>query len=304
VFFAPLPGSNVQAGVQENTEPSAEAAPDLGKKGIIAPNTIADGICGYLQLFQMDGQTPSGATQLLGVEFVKGEYWVTSGNISVADTTNVLFRFNSDGLLTATYPQSSAEGWGWRDLAYDGRYLYASDSNVLVQIDTANGLATGATVPCPENPCRALAYDPQTDHFWTANFSGPIYEFDRAGTVINTFPNPGLAIYGMGWDTHSNGGPFLWSWSQDGAGTNYTLATQFDPATGTPTGVSFAGSDLGLNNLAGGMTIINGDHPRYRNKLIFVGLHQADLDTIVGYDMCKKVFYWPMVTPPALGVGR
>jgi uncharacterized repeat protein (TIGR01451 family) len=101
--------------------------------------------------------------------------------------------------------------------------------------------------------------------------------------VINTFANT-LAIYGMAWDMYSDGGPYLWVWSQDG--TPAVLATQIDPATGTATGVSFVGYDGGwTDNIAGGATIVNGDHPDYPGMLLFVGLHQADSDMIIGYDL-------------------
>ena len=48
----------------------------------------------------------------------------------------------------------------------------------------------------------------RTDNFWTQNFGGPLYEFDRAGVVHNTFGGTsGLTAYGAAWDARPPGGP-------------------------------------------------------------------------------------------------
>ncbi len=223
----------------------------------------------------------NGDYQNLGVEFVDGFWWVTGG-ASETDP-NQLYKIDADGNLVAAYDQSSSAGWGWRDLAFDGDYLYSSDSATVVQIDPATGQATGTTIPCPTNPCRALAYDPDTDHFWTANFDSNIWEFDRTGAVIHTYANA-LQIYGAAWDKYSSGGPYLWVWSQDPG----SVATQyaFDGVNLTPTGVSFVGDAA---DGAGGLAIINGDHPDFPGMLILAGLVQAEPDRIDLFDLDATV---------------
>lgn len=271
-----LPAS-IGTGFINESRMDAEVAP--ASHTIHRPVTIGD------ELFQIDAETSTGSAVLLGVEYVDGEYWVTAGGITTAEDPNYLYQLDSSGSVIDSWLQSTTSLWGWRDLAYDGTYLYTSDSAVVEQIDPETGQATGITIPCPDNPCRAMAYDPATDHFWTKNFSGPLYEFDRTGAVVNSFTNA-LATYGAAWDTWSPGGPFLWLWSQDGPAPNQmALATQIDPGTGDPTGVSFLGSAIGGSsddNLAGGATINPDIVP---GMLVFAGLHQAPSDTIVGYDL-------------------
>ncbi|MBN1661115.1 MAG: DUF11 domain-containing protein, partial [Anaerolineae bacterium] len=64
------------------------------------------------------------------------------------------------------------------------------------------------------------------------------------------------------------------------------LATQIDPATGLPTGVSFVGTEPGwVDNIAGGADIIEGDYPGHEGMLLFAGLHQGDTDTVFAYDL-------------------
>jgi hypothetical protein len=249
---------------------------------LLSPVAVGD------ELYRIDATAATGHTCILGMEFALGSYWVTSGGQSgcTSGVDNYLFELAPDGTVLNSWNQNTSSTFGWRDLAFDGAYLYASDSGVVVQIDPATGATTGVTIPAPQNPARALAYDPDTDHFWTANFSSMIYEFDRTGAVINSFPNT-LAVYGAAWDMYSAGGPYLWVWSQDG--TPAVLATQIDPATGSQTGVGFIGSNSDGSDIAGGATIINGDHPDYPGMLIFAGVHQATADLIVGYDLAATV---------------
>ena len=189
--------------------------------------------------------------QILGVEFDGMYFWITGAN-SGSDP-NKLYKFDAQGNLIASYDQPShATGWGLRDLAWDGQYLYGSASTIISQIDPATGQEVGQLTG-PENPNRALAYDPVTDHFWTANFSSSIYEFDRNGNVINVYSNS-YSIYGMAWDDVSPDGPWLWIAAQEDNGSNgYNYIYQFDPRTGTYTGIGFPVTYSSPDGYAGGL---------------------------------------------------
>jgi len=230
--------------------------------------------------------TTTGSIVLLGVEFVGNNYWVTAAGFASTDEQNYLLELDLNGNIVNQFVQPTTSVWGWRDLAWDGTYLYAGDEgNVIQQINPATGVPTGVTIPSPSGVPRALAYDLATDHFWVANFRSPIYEIDRTGAVIHTYANS-LAIYGLGWDTGSPGGPYLWAWSQDGP--TGSLATQIDPATGLSTGEVFNGADLPGNNIAGGATVTTA-HPAHPGWPTLVTMHQASPDTIVLYDLYSPV---------------
>ncbi|HSH01404.1 MAG TPA: Ig-like domain-containing protein [Anaerolineae bacterium] len=250
-------------------------------------------------LFDVNLTIPTSHVLLLGLEYDFDYYWATSGGAATNSEDNYLFQFDTDGELINSWPQGTTSVWGWRDLASDGTYLYGSDSAVVTQIDPATGAATGLTIPCPLDPCRALAYDPATDHFWTSGFGEDIYEFDRTGTVINQHAST-LDSYGAAWDNNTTDGPYLWIWSQDGA-TNL-LASQFDPSTGTFTGVTFNGTTT-INGIAGGADITY-QHPDYLGMGVFLGLHQADTaDFIVAYDLDTLTQVpWLSATPTAATV--
>jgi uncharacterized repeat protein (TIGR01451 family) len=227
-------------------------------------------------LFTCDVEAATGDTQNLGVEFALGHWWVTGGNSGV--DPNKLYKIDTNCNLVATFDQpANATGWGWRDLAWDGTFLYGSASNAIGSFDPAAETFNPTAMTGPENPNRALAWDPATDHFWTGNFSGQIYEFDRAGTVIHQYSNS-LAKYGMAWDPFSPSGPYLWTWSQDPD----SLATQylFDGTNLVDTGINFADT-LGI---AGGAATV-AELPGYPGQLVFAGLIQGTPDVIVGYDI-------------------
>lgn len=246
---------------------------------------------GDLIPFSFEPRTETGDTQCLGVEFDGEFFWVT-GNFM--PTNHHLYKFDSFGNLVATFIQPNFGTWGWRDLAWDGEYLYGSYCSLVDIIDPTNGQVV-SSFNGPEDPNRALACDPVTGHFWTANFASNIYEFDQNGT-INTYPNTqNLNIYGMAWDNVSEGGPFLWLFSQDGPSD--LLISQFDPNTGQLTGVSFNGvSSGGMTESAGGCCFTT-EFPTDPGISVLFVLHQSAFDDIVeGYEI-GPFSWWLTVNP-------
>jgi len=238
-------------------------------------------------------QDATGDDGCLGVEFDGTYFWVTGRNAAGGDV-HKLHKFDRDGNLIQSYDQGTTSTWGWRDLAWDGEYLYASDENELAQIDPAIGQKI-ATLPMPSglSPVRALAYDPATDHFWSANFSSNIYEFDRNGTIINQYANS-KAVYGMAWDDVSDGGPYLWVNSQDG--TPLIQVSQFNPATGTYTGETWQ-SNLPTGHtdaLAGGAAFTTEWDPSV-GALVVLG-QGTPTDFIYGYEIAP-FSQWLTVDP-------
>ncbi len=228
-------------------------------------------------LWAFDAGTPANETQCLGVEFDGTYFWVTGAN-SGSDP-NKLYKFDANGNLLETYDQPShATEWGLRDLAWDGQYLYGSASNIISIIDPATGQEVG-TFTGPESPNRALAYDPATDHFWTANFSSSIYEFDRNGNVINSYSNS-YSIYGAAWDDASPDGPWLWIAAQEDNGAGgYNYIYQFDPRTGTYTGIGFPVVYSSPGGYAGGLAFTTEWDPSVG---VLFELVQGEPDVVLG----------------------
>jgi hypothetical protein len=236
-------------------------------------------------LFEYDVQSSSDDNQCLGVEFDGTYFYVTGGGGTTHPDPNKLHFFDADGNYIASIGQGTPSGWGWRDIGYDGDHFYSSDDNYVTEwyitgLPDDPELNVVGDFPGPQNPNRAIAYDPETDHFWTANFGSPIYEFDRDGNVINTYSNT-YAIYGMAWDDVSEDGPWLWVYSQDGSPA--VLVSQFDPINGEYTGVTYQGGSSGI---AGGLCFTT----EWEESMgILVGLSQGEPDFIWGMYICEAI---------------
>jgi hypothetical protein len=249
------------------------------------------------ELYTFDPQTPTGDEACLGVEFDGTYFWV-SGRHPV-DETHKLHKFDRNGNYLESFDQGTTSTWGWRDLAFDGTYLYGSDENVFSQIDPATGEQI-ATLPIPSGftpPLRALAYDPETDHFWSANYTSNLIEFNRSGATLHSYGNT-LNIYGLAWDNVTEGGPWLWAFSQDG--TPATLVTQIDPSTGDPTGVTFYAIDHdgAGDDLAGGVCFTTQWNPSFGILFCLVQgtASGASADLVQGYEI-TPYSNWLIVSP-------
>ena len=175
-----------------------------------------------------------GDGQILGIEYDGTDFYFTGGNRGL--DPNKLYVLHPDGSAD-TLDQQGTTGWGWRDLAYDGTFLYGSaGGSVVDQIDPATGNVV-TSFPGPEIINRGLARNPENGHFFTADYVSQIHEFDATQTY-NSWANY-KPVYGMAWDDLSEDGPWLWVFSQNGPPDTLMEISQFDPVGGTYTGVSY-----------------------------------------------------------------
>jgi hypothetical protein len=212
----------------------------------------------------------------VGVEFDGNHFWLTT--IGFKDQGNHLIEITPDGTLVNKYEQPSGESW--KDLAWDGQYLYAGGTNGIVQIDPSIGEPTGVTIGPLPGPIRALAYDPVNDDFWFASFTSSFYRCQRDGSY-HAFANPGLAVYGAAFETSDPSTPMLWWWSQDGA--TGSLASEYDPEKHALTGKSFAGNTPLGGGIAGGACAYELEDGSWE----LVGFYQGAPDHMAGHDLAR-----------------
>ncbi len=244
-------------------------------------------------LWWYDVQSATDDYQCLGVEFDGTYYYITGSGGIHWQGINKLHFFDKDGTYITSIDQPTYSEWGWRDIAYDGNYMYSSDDSYVTKWYVAGlpdnpVLEVVGNFPGPCSPNRALAYDPATDHFWVANWDCPIFEIDRSGTIINAFPNPNeYDIYGMAWDNVSPDGPYLWIHTQD-----YLNVRQFDPVNGVYTGLVYEGyANIPGYDVAGGACFAIQE-----GFGLFIGLTQNSPDLIYGMEVCPG-WRWITVNP-------
>jgi len=223
--------------------------------------------------------SPDSDYQIVGIETFRDTIYTTGGNNGLdPNRVHVWLRTGStcQYLYSVNQPAAST-GWGWRDLACDGNYLYGSYSKTL----NCFYVTPGGVVEVPANNIvvglpgtliiRAVAYDPDSNWFWTADFGNSIYAFNRAGAIKRTYANT-KAIYGLAYDNTTPGGPYLWAHVQDS-----TNIHQFNPTTGVYTGVVYSGwgdDDPGVTGIAGGLCVLERGPSIKGNNVTLLGITQ------------------------------
>ena len=181
------------------------------------------------------------------------------------------------------------------DLCYDGQYMYGGSSgsqiycwdpvtyNLVNTINSASGLY------------RAIAYDSEYNGFLGNNWTGDIVCTAHDGSTIYVIPDVGItSIYGMAYDNYSEGGPYLWLFSQAGSGAEIH---QVEIASAALTGVSHdVLTDFPSAGIAGGLWASPDFVP---GTFTLGGLVQGE-DAFM-YELCETQ-NWVMIINNASGI--
>jgi hypothetical protein len=257
-------------------------------QGPYVEKTSRDTVLGTI-IFEMNDQAVTGNNRLLGIEFDGQYFYLTGGGGGSGDDS--VWVVDTAGNVIWTLHQPTSSVWGWRDVAWDGVYagndridtLYASsESGSLVHkfgIDLASGVLNNyGTFSGPVNPCRALAYKPDSAWFFTANWS-PYYKFSRTNPNIQSVSGPGSS-YGAAYDTDPDEGGWVWWHSQLPAGQPWRVQiNQMNANTMAWTGVAFGYVPSGDSGIAGGLCF----HEDFRGMdVLFTIVQGTPVDLIVG----------------------
>jgi len=177
-----------------------------------APN-YSDG--SFPILFEITVSTTD--TQCVGVGYDGTNVWVTAGDGTTGSCS--FYIFDEYGNLLDTVPQGGgATGWGHRDLAWDGTYMWGSYSGL---VDAFGGdYQYAGYFAGPISPNRAMAYD--GSYYYTCGFSEYLYRLTWDGNFGSTaFPEiltstSWSGAYGLAYDEVSN---VLWMTTADYTGT-------------------------------------------------------------------------------------
>ena len=192
-------------------------------------------------------------------EFIYGTEW----------NGNRFFKYNLDGSFVEEFTVSGASNI--RDLAFDGEFMYGSDASTSVREMDFINQSLVSTINAP-TATRAIAYDDDEDGFYSNNWSTDITLWDRDGTTLNSFPTGAYgSYYGFAYDMWTEGGPFLWGYSQDG-----DVLVQIALPSGAETGFTFdPATASGATGMAGGLFTQPGIFEN--GKVTIGGLAQNDL---------------------------
>jgi hypothetical protein len=168
-------------------------------------------------------------------EYIYTAFWGTNGKFG---------KYTLAGEFIETF--TIANVGGIRDLTYDGTYFYGgAGTTTIYKLDFAKKTLEG-TITSPV-AVRHLSYDPVEDAFWCGDWTS-LRLVSRAGTTLVTGPTL-VSVYGSAYDGNSEGGPYLWFFSQTavaGYGTeeDRVMIQQFNIATNSLTGVFHCAIDI------------------------------------------------------------
>jgi hypothetical protein len=193
------------AGTEEQEALFADVAPE---KGVI-PAGAGD--------FPILNEFPiTGDAYCVGLGFDGTNFWVSAGDQGTGQCT--FYLFDEDGTLVDSAQQGGgASGWGHRDLAWDGTYMFGSYDPLIdgfMDIATYSGNFVG-----PISPNRAMAYD--GTYFYTCGFGEMLYQLDWDGNWGSTatataLSGPWSGCYGLAYDEVYD---CLWMTTADYTGT-------------------------------------------------------------------------------------
>ncbi|NPV12108.1 MAG: T9SS type A sorting domain-containing protein [Ignavibacteria bacterium] len=190
--------------------------------------TISTGVPGPQLQFNYDISALAPTVySLYGSEFDGEYFYITRWN------EPKIFRVNKSGTQIDSFNVTGLPSGGFRDLAFDGQYLYGSNNSTTVyRIDRTTFAATAAfTSPIA---VRGISYNAAQNAFWVANWSTDIVLVSRTGATLYTIPAAQHGFTGMSgnaYDTLSPGGPYLWVFS-GGTDTDPKVLYKLNPTNG------------------------------------------------------------------------
>jgi hypothetical protein len=201
------------------------------------------------------------------------------------------YRYELNGTYIGSFTCGSASAI--RDLTWDGNYFYGgAAANTVFEMDFTNQVVV-STFNAPI-AVRAIAYNSDEDAFYANNWSDDITLFNKAGTMLASFPiGPvGLDYYGFDYDNMSQGSPYLWGYAQ--TGTTLNELVQIGLPSGVETGIHVdVGSIAAVGTgIAGGLAITDALVPGFYTLL---GTSQ-NVD-IWGLELCESGPVWLTIDP-------
>jgi hypothetical protein len=248
------------------------------------PSGALDSRWDYLTGFDVTAAT--GDEWIQGCELMDDAWWISGGGSQTGQ--KMLYKFDLRGHYARSVPQPSDSQSGWFDLATDGQLIYGSSSDRILGVDSGGAVQT--SIPSPVNPARALAYDPQSDHFWVADYATDIFEITRDGTEYRHWVSPGR-VTGLAWNSQDADGYRLYVFGRDSTG-EHSRVYRMHPVSGSTQLLEQL--DRRTGDGSGGCTVTGGWNS---TLLVFAGVLQNANSDCLGIWELDFNTSWISVTP-------
>jgi hypothetical protein len=209
---------------------------------------------------------------LLGIAMLpSNKLVITSGgqsNTSTTDNKWIVTTLHGAVLDSSHYQinNTAGQGFGFRDLAWDGRWLLTSDNAQVRRIDTATFTEVLPAFTAPGTLQRGLAAETR-NRIWKSNFTTEaVVQFDSTGVQTKTLGVPTVAPYGIAFDkwTSRNRG---WLWYSQPSAAGQIRLSKVDTASGAIIATYDYSAGFPTTASSGGLDIVN-NHPEYPGAVV------------------------------------
>ncbi len=129
--------------------------------------------------------------RLHGVVFAEDHFYVAGYN----DGNCQMYVLDRDGSMIDQYDQLNTSRYGYKDMAYDGEWIWASGEEDVIAFDL-NGEEM-ARWEGPWTPNNMLAWDTDNDWLWVASTTSNFVAYDREGNEQARLDRHGFRMYGI-----------------------------------------------------------------------------------------------------------
>ncbi len=127
-----------------------------------------------------------------GVVFIDDHFYVAGSN----DRNPQIYVLNREGELVDQYDQfGPGGGYGHKDLAYDGEWIWGSGSGDIYAFTPEGELMR--EFDGVYNPTNNFTWDSDRDVLWVSSTTSDISGIDRDGNIIGTLERMAMRIYGL-----------------------------------------------------------------------------------------------------------
>lgn len=173
-------------------------------------------------------------------------------------------------IIDTTFMQvnpTTGQGFGFRDLAWDGRWLLTSDDARMRRIDTTTFTEVLPPFTTQTNPNRGIGVQ-SPNRIWVSNFTtNPVRLYDTTGTIVRVLGTPTVAPYGIATDPWTTPGKmYLW-YSEPSSTTGPRRLSKADTTTGAILATYDYSPITVLGATSGGLDIVN-DHPGFPGRIV------------------------------------
>ncbi len=130
-------------------------------------------------------------SRMQGVLFIDGLFYVAGAN----DHEPAIYIFDMEGGLIEQFAQPGDNRYGFRDLAWDGEWIWGSGDDVIFALTLEGELVR--QFEGPFNPNNNLAWDIDREILWVSSTTSDIVGIDREGGRIRELDRHDFRIYGL-----------------------------------------------------------------------------------------------------------